>query len=122
MQFVQFFLITILAHKISCQLPSYPKQTIMIGGYSAGTSQQFLQKWAPLFQTYLTEEVGSLYAPAITFTLIPVDFTPDTTSQKLVSAGLLDFVCAYQLKYCKTRLLSFNTARPQFLQSMLVEQ
>ncbi len=78
-----------------CQLPSYPKETVTIGGYVGGSADELILNWSPIFETYLTQEVGSLYSPPIQFKLIPVDYTSDTTSPKLISAGLLDVVCRF---------------------------
>ena len=81
----------ILASNQTLLVPT--KQNYNIGGFSAGTPETLIQKFGPLFETYLSQQVGALYDPPISFSLIPVDFDANSTSQHFLNAGLLDFVC-----------------------------
>ena len=69
------------------------KQQYIVGGWIPGNAANFLNKWRPLLEEYLTESVGALYEPSINFTLVAVDYTPETTMANLISNGVLDFVC-----------------------------
>lgn len=88
-------LIVLIVILLKCNgdLYSPPKQTIVVGGYVVGNADILRQKWSLIFETYLTETVGTLYSPPINFLLIPVDFTAETTSPKLLKDGQLDFIC-----------------------------
>ena len=80
-------------------LPAPQKSQYVVGGFISDLPSNFLNMWRPLLETYLSESVGSLYNPPINFTLIPVDYTPETRSQVLIPQGKVDFVCtSYFLK------------------------
>ena len=65
----------------------------MIGGWIPGNADTFLKKWRPLLETYLTDVVGPLYNPPIAFKLLAIDYTEETSYQKMIEHGGLDFVC-----------------------------
>ncbi len=72
------------------------KREFLVGGWGPGdTAKNFLRKYTPIFQDYLTEHVGPLYNPPISFKLIPTDWGSDetTTSHVLIEQGKLDFTC-----------------------------
>jgi hypothetical protein len=69
------------------------KTEYVIGGWIVGTPELLLKKWSPLLQTYLTDEIGPLYEPPISFKLIPVDYEANFTSPRLIEQGMLDFLC-----------------------------
>ena len=78
---------------ITTNLCATAKTNYVIGGYIPGTPDTLKRKWVPVFQKYLTEQIGPLYNPPIAFTLMPVDYSPNYASPKLINAGILDFVC-----------------------------
>ena len=72
------------------------KQEYLIGGFgfvAKATPVGFMNSWKPALETYLTDVVGNEYEPKIRFRLVPVDFTENTTSKRMIEAGLLDFLC-----------------------------
>ena len=69
------------------------KQQYVVGGWIPGDAVTFLSKWRPLLEGYLRESVGALYEPPVNFTLVAVDYTPETRMATLISNGVLDFVC-----------------------------
>ena len=77
----------------SCLQPKPLKQEYVIGGWIPGTAAQFLQKWRPALQDYLTATFGTLYNPPITFKLIAADYSQETLSRNLINAGQVDFIC-----------------------------
>jgi hypothetical protein len=70
-------------------------RTYSIGGFYPVSTKQFVQNWSPIFEGYLNEVVGPQFQPPINFSLIPVDFAPAVTSQALLNAGKLDFICNF---------------------------
>lgn len=87
-------LLCLLVHGISSSVPLIPlKQQFVIGGWIPGSSDLFMKKWTPVLQNYLTESIGSLYTPPISFKLIPVDYSSDSSSQYLIKSGQVDFIC-----------------------------
>uniref|UniRef100_A0A7S0QGB5 Uncharacterized protein n=1 Tax=Cryptomonas curvata TaxID=233186 RepID=A0A7S0QGB5_9CRYP len=68
------------------------KTEYVIGGWIPGDSKLFLKKWRPVLETYLTDSVGPLYDPPISFKLVDVDYSEDSTSQNRIKAGQVDFV------------------------------
>ena len=87
------------------------KQLYVVGGWSPGTAESFLVKWRPVLETYLTQEVGQLYNPPISFKLIPVDFDENSLSQYMIESGKVDFIC-------KCPLTMRTGASTQFLTRM----
>ena len=69
------------------------KKSYTIGGWIPGFEETFLQQWRPLFEGYLTATAGTLYDPPINFTILAVDYEPQTSMEALLSQGSLDFVC-----------------------------
>jgi hypothetical protein len=70
-------------------------RTYRIGGFYPVSPKQFVQDWSPIFEGYLNEVVGPQFQPPINFSLIPVDYEPAVTSQALLNAGKLDFICIF---------------------------
>jgi hypothetical protein len=68
-------------------------QQVLIGGRSPDSPNLFLEKWAPLFEGYLTSSVGSQFQPPIVFKLVPVGYTPSTEAADMLKDGKLDFIC-----------------------------
>ncbi len=56
-------------------------------------SELLFKKWRPAFENYLTETVGRMYDPPISFRLVPADYTANETSENLVKSGAVDFMC-----------------------------
>lgn len=69
------------------------KTEYIVGGWIVGSPELLLEKWSPLLETYLTDEIGPLYNPPISFRLIPVDYQANFTSPTLIDQGVLDFIC-----------------------------
>lgn len=74
------------------------KSEYLIGGWNPGdTVADFMQRYEPIFQEYLTKEVGSMHNPPISFKLIPTDWAElgneSTTSHVMIEEGRLDFTC-----------------------------
>jgi hypothetical protein len=86
---------TLLLGTVKCKLTS-PKQVYTIGGWNErGGSGKFMREWKPLLADYLTATVGPQYDPPISFQLIPIDYTNNTTAEKLIEEGRLDFICMF---------------------------
>jgi hypothetical protein len=81
---------------VCCSCSAPVKREYVIGGWIPGNGDTFLKKWRPLLEIYLTEVVGPLYNPPIAFKLVALDYTEETTYQKLIDRGLVDFVCKFQ--------------------------
>ena len=76
------------------------KTLYLIGGWSPGdTVSNFMRRYRPIFEDYLSQNVGYLYDPPIFFKLIPTDWAElgneTTTSHVMIEQGLLDFTCKY---------------------------
>ena len=87
---------------------SSPKTQYSIGVFSSGTPQSVVARFAPVFETYLTEQIGALYDPPILFSVLPVDFDENTSSARLIDAGLIDFLCKIPACNFLTRMHSLN--------------
>jgi hypothetical protein len=77
------------------------KREYSVGGWSPGdTANNFLRKYKPIFQEYLTEQIGPLYDPPIFFNLIATDWSSDetTTSHVMIEEGKLDFTCEFDIR------------------------
>ena len=59
----------------------------------AGDESNFLKIWKPIFEQYLTTAVGPLYESPVTFSLVAADFQDEQSFSRMISNGLLDFVC-----------------------------
>ncbi len=67
-----------------------------IGGWGPGEKEaNFLERYKPIFQDYLTEVVGPLYSPPISFEFITTDWSSDETktSHIMIEEGTIDFTC-----------------------------
>jgi hypothetical protein len=85
-------MLTLLCLCVHCKpVPAARKYTI--GGWTSDPESSFLSKWEPIFGTYLSNAVGSLYDPPITFELIAADYSPEASFDALIAAGAIDFVC-----------------------------
>ena len=85
---------------VGCNFSS-AKQVFTIGGWNQrGDANTFLSEWKPLLADYLTETVGPLYSPPVSFQLISMDWDENNTAEILIGQGLLDFVCTYHLFLC----------------------
>ena len=92
-------------------VPAPDRTEFLVGGWGPGdTPKNFLRRYKPIFQDYLTQQIGSLYQPPISFKLIATDWGADesTTSHVMVENGELDFVCKdheLPLKLWKSKVL-----------------
>ncbi len=68
-------------------------QNITIGGWIPDSPANFLMKFRPLFEDYLNNVVGTYLDPPAQFSLIPAEYTAETSFENLLSAGRLDFMC-----------------------------
>ena len=76
-----------------CVAASPLKRQYIIGGWIPGDANLLMKRWTPVLQTYLTQTIGPMYDPPISFKLIPVDYTKNTLATDSVRAGdQLDFV------------------------------
>ncbi len=79
---------------VYCHSSPVPMKTeYVIGGWYAGDWQLLYTKWKPIFETHLTETVGRLYNPPISFKLVAVDQNEETLTEKMVKGGKIDFLC-----------------------------
>ena len=77
-------------------IPDPGDTKFLIGGWGPGdTPNNFLRRYKPIFQDYLTAKIGHLYDPPISFDIIATDWGSDetTTSHVLIEKGELDFTC-----------------------------
>jgi hypothetical protein len=77
-------------------VPAPDRTEFLVGGWGPGdTPKNFLRRYKPIFQDYLTQQIGGLYKPPISFKLVATDWGSDesTTSHLMVEQGQLDFVC-----------------------------
>ena len=65
----------------------------------AGDEPSFLKTWKPIFEQYLTTAVGSLYEPPVTFSLVAADFKEEQSFARMITDGLLDFICKFDVTY-----------------------
>mmetsp|Transcript_14254 Transcript_14254/g.38910 ORF Transcript_14254/g.38910 Transcript_14254/m.38910 type:complete len:394 (-) Transcript_14254:20-1201(-) len=68
------------------------KEVYTIGGWNGGTIDLFKTQYKKVFESYLSQEVGTLYDPPIKFQLTPVDFEINATATSLIKQNMLDFV------------------------------
>ena len=86
-------------------IPYPPRKTqYLIGGWDPGdTVQDFMKRYQPIFQDYLTEQIGPLYNPPISFKLIPTDWpqlgNQTTTASVMIEQGQLDFTCKRMVRF-----------------------
>ena len=73
--------------------PLEGKQRFYIGGWISSPAETMLHKWRPIFEDYLTQEIGPLYNPPIDFKLIPLDYDKSNSRGELIKKGQLDFAC-----------------------------
>ncbi len=69
------------------------KTEYVIGAWGPGEWDTNYRKWEPIFETYLTENVGRLFDPPISFKLVAVDQSNETSNQEMIRAGKIDFLC-----------------------------
>ena len=77
-------------------IPDAGENKFLVGGWGPGDTQSnFLRRYKPIFQDYLTEKIRHLYDPPISFEIIATDWGSDenTTSHVLIERGILDFTC-----------------------------
>jgi hypothetical protein len=72
---------------------SLVKDEYVIGGFVTLPPNQFVQDFSPIFEKYLNEAVGKLNSPSLRFRLVAVDYTENSTSKKMIDAGIVDFLC-----------------------------
>jgi hypothetical protein len=90
---LSILLVVSLLGSVQCKLTS-SKRVYTIGGWNErGGSEKFMREWKPLLADYLTATVGPQYDPPISFELVPVDWTKNTTAEILIDEGRLDFIC-----------------------------
>ena len=88
------FLLMICGILGNCNALLKPNQLhYTIGGWTSSPAATMLSKWRPVFETYLTKEVGALYDPPIDFTLLPLDYEQANSVEKMIAEGKLDFAC-----------------------------
>jgi hypothetical protein len=88
MQKTLFFLVMIMADSAMSMKTEY-----VIGGWGPDEWAVLHKKWQPIFETYLTETVGHHYDPPISFRLVAVDRNEETSTQEMIKAGQIDFLC-----------------------------
>jgi hypothetical protein len=94
-------LFVLILGTVNCKLTS-SKRVYTIGGWNErGGSEQFMREWKPLLADYLTATVGPQYDPPISFQLIPIDWTKNTTAEILIEEGRLDFICKSSWLYMR---------------------
>ena len=73
-----------------------------IGGWAVGDESNFLKKWRPIFEQYLTTAVGEMYDPPVAsaFSLVAADFQEKQSFTNMISDGLLDFICKFSETLC----------------------
>ena len=72
------------------------KTEYVIGGWAPRDWNITYKIWEPIFETYLTETVGHQYDPPISFKLVPVDYTEESSFRKRIKAGeKIDFLCEF---------------------------
>ena len=86
----QLTLLLIIYPHCSAQLN---KTKIVVGAWRPGTEEALLVALRPLFEDYLTAQVGQLYNPTVLFSLIPVDYGNSTDSDTFIGTGQLDMIC-----------------------------
>ena len=90
----KIYLATIMA--MYCQPSSaLIKTEYVIGGWGAGEWEFTFTNLKPIFETYLTETVGPLYDPPISFKLVPVDQTKESSARQMIKEWKLDFLCEW---------------------------
>lgn len=71
----------------------------VIGGWAPGSADDFLDEWRPLLEAHLTEAVGRKRSPPITFRLVAVDYSDETSYRFMIERGELDFMCEHRLAF-----------------------
>ena len=107
-KFAAFVLLTVHCIAQNVQVPgdymgpyASDKTHYIIGGWDPNQSMKdFLDSFQPIFQDYLTETVGPLFDPPISFELVPTDWPQlgdddSITSETMMESGELDFVCTF---------------------------
>jgi hypothetical protein len=69
------------------------KTEYVIGAWGPGDWDVHSRQWKLIFETYLTESVGHLYDPPILFKLVAVDQSKESSTQEMIRAGKIDFLC-----------------------------
>jgi hypothetical protein len=89
---LHFLVMTMVVH--SQFSSAFMKSELIIGGWAPRDWNTTYKIWEPIFETYLTETVGQLIDPPISFKLVPVDYTEDLSFHKRIEAGeKIDFLC-----------------------------
>ena len=64
---------------------------IVIGGWVVDGPEILSNRYSLLFETYLTEVVGSTMEPPVEFILVPIDYTEGTSLERNLNS--LDMMC-----------------------------
>jgi hypothetical protein len=87
-------MVMVMMVKHSQSSSAFMKTEYVIGGWAPRDWNITFTIWEPIFETYLTETVGLLYDPPISFKLVPVDYTEESSFRKRIEAGeKIDFLC-----------------------------
>ena len=112
-------LIYFLAMIVYCEFSAVSMKTeYVIGGWGPAEWSILYTKWQPIFEIYLTETVGRHYDPPISFKLVAVDQTEESSTGEMISAGKIDFLCEWlDLFSCRksTELLILRHADSQII-------
>ena len=66
-------------------------KTIVIGAVPTTSDQKFIKSWSPTFETFLNEEVGKIYVPPLSFSLVTLNMS---SAFDAVSKDSVDFIFA----------------------------
>ena len=82
------------------------KTEYVIGGWGPGEWDMIYPKWKPIFETYLNEAVGHHYDPPISFKLVAVDQTEESSTMNMIASGKIDFLCKriYIFLFCYRKI------------------
>ena len=106
------FILAGLSSLPSLNFQSAPLQStlIVIGGRSnADNASNFISKWAPLFEDYLTNSIGPQIQPPVAFKLIPIGYSPETGALEMFLAGKVDLVCKYPAPFRSVREIAVGS-------------
>ncbi len=99
-----FFLATI----VYCQSSAAPMKSVyVIGGWGPADWDILYTKWQPIFEKHLTETVGRLYDPPISFKLVAVDLTEESGAQEMIKTGKIDFLCEWLDHFCCRKIENY---------------
>jgi hypothetical protein len=77
---------------VSLVMMSVDGKVYTIGGWMDGDESSFLKTWNPILEQYLTTAIDEL---PVTFRLVAADFQEQQSFARMISDGLLDFICKF---------------------------